>query len=179
MRRDNIPSGKQKKWTGKRCAVLCGAPVREFAPPCKASDTEAAEQFFEPLAHSYLTCKLSISKICFCLLCTCAGFGERTGQPPTEKEKAPLLWCRYLTLFGAYRECGILAGEQKALAISTKSAIKSNSTASAKQVRECGARVNCSDIISRSFCTSISALPQYLVRFATRYANPLRDTNFS
>ena len=27
---------------------FCAEPVREFAPPYKASDTEAAEQYFEP-----------------------------------------------------------------------------------------------------------------------------------
>ena len=33
-------------------------------------------------------------------------------------------------------------------------------------------------IISRSVCTYISALPQYLERFAARYANPLRVYEF-
>ena len=41
---------------------------------------------------------------------------------------------------------------------------------------QCGARVNNKGIISRSVLISwyISALPQYLERFAARYTNPLR-----
>ena len=45
-------------WAPRRVLVLiqvgikkqdCGPAVREFAPPCKASDTEATEQCFEPI----------------------------------------------------------------------------------------------------------------------------------
>ena len=35
------------------CAdVFCAEPVREFAPPYEASDTEAAEQCFEPYSEN-------------------------------------------------------------------------------------------------------------------------------
>ena len=48
------------------------------------------------------------------------------------------------------------------------------------EIWECGARVICVDIIPlfvRIQC-NISALPQYLARFAARYANPLRLLDF-
>ena len=79
-------------------------------------------------------------------------------------------------LDGAFRESGILAGEQMIRAISTVSVISRNDIASAKQVRECGARVIYYYIISLvvQVLRNISALPQYLERYATRYANPLR-----
>ena len=35
----------------KKKHLIRGAEVREFAPPYKASGTEAAEQCFEPIAH--------------------------------------------------------------------------------------------------------------------------------
>ena len=50
---------------------------------------------------------------------------------------------RYVTLFGAFRECGILPGEEMVRASSTTSVIRTNSIPSGKQVRECGARVLC------------------------------------
>ena len=79
-------------------------------------------------------------------------------------------------LDGAFRESGILAGEQMIRAISTVSVISRNDIASAKQVRECGARVIYYYIISLvvQVLRNISALRQYLERYATRYANPLR-----
>ena len=86
----------------------------------------------------------------------------------------------YDTFVGAYRECGILPGEEMVREISRTSVIISNSTPSGKQVRECGARVENNALISRSVQISryISALPQYLERFAARYTNPLRHNNF-
>ena len=61
-----------------------------------------------------------------------------------------------------------------------KTEIRCCIAASGKQVRECGARVNNEDLISRSAQSSwyISALPQYLERFAARYTNPLRVNDF-
>ena len=46
-------------------------------------------------------------------------------------------------------------------------------------VRECGARVKSENVFSRSVLISwyISALPQYLERYAARYTNPLCHTN--
>ena len=134
-----------------------------------------------------------------------------------KKEKHHFCGARcYDTFVGAYRECGILPGEESErktvdnyfsrsdvprceqneeglpcevmrhksgrgkFAISATSVIMSNSTPSGKQVRECGARVDNNALISRSVQTSryISALPQYLERFAARYTNPLRHNNF-
>ena len=94
-----------------------------------------------------------------------------------EKEKAPLFVVLSRVALGAYRECGILPGEEMVRAGSTASVISANNIPSGKQVRECGARVdNNKAIISRSVLISwyISALPQYLERFAPRYTNPLR-----
>ena len=73
---------------------------------------------------------------------------------------------------------GILPGEEMAHAISTKSVISTDSTPSGKQVRECGARVIYADKFSLvlGVLWNISALPQYLERYAARYANPLRHT---
>ena len=48
----------------------------------------------------------------------------------------------------------------------------------ANQVRECGAQVEYLQILALSVCSYISALPQYLERFAARYANPLRQYRF-
>ena len=79
-------------------------------------------------------------------------------------------------LDGAFRESGILAGEEMIQEISTTSVIRSNVIPSAKQVRECGARVIYAykiPLVLRVLW-NISALPQYLERFAARYANPLR-----
>ena len=86
------------------------------------------------------------------------------------KEKSPQKWCIGMLLFGAYRERGILAGEEMMHAISTASVNNTNNAPSAKQVRECGARVDSEDIISRSVLISwyISVLPQYLVVLCTR-----------
>ena len=117
---------------------LCGAPVREFAPPCKASDTEAAEQFFEPLFAQEMLFKTNKSIDMICLICVrewvrfCAEHQKRD-RPP--------LWSVYSIVFGAYRECGILPGEKMIRAVSTISAISTNNIPSGKQVRECGARI--------------------------------------
>ena len=82
-----------------------------------------------------------------------------------------------MLLFGAYRESGILPGEEMEQIISTTSVITSILYPERQtNVRECGARVACIKIIPlvlRILC-NFSALPQYLERLRPRYANPLR-----
>ena len=92
-----------------------------------------------------------------------------------KKEGHPELGGVVKLLLGAYRECGILPGEEMECAGSTTSVISRDYIPSGKQVRECGARVKGKVLISMSVLISwyISALPQYLDRFAARYANPL------
>ena len=47
-----IPSGNTLTRTRSNEVRFCAEPVREFAPPYKASDTEAAEQCFEPYSEN-------------------------------------------------------------------------------------------------------------------------------
>ena len=79
--------------------------------------------------------------------------------------------------FGAYRICGILPGEEMELPISITSVIISFYHPERQtNVRECGARVTHIvqvPLIVRILC-NFSALPQYLGRKRSRYANPLR-----
>ena len=96
--------------------------------------------------------------------------------------------------FGAYRECGILAGgraRQKQLIVVFAEAmshiasrtrrvyraeVMRHKSGRGEVVRSARTGMRCADclfnIISRSVCSFISALPQYLERYAARYANP-------
>ena len=77
------------------------------------------------------------------------------------------LFCLVHTAIG-----GILAGEEMIRANSTASVIRRDNIPSGKQVRECGAQVKSMQIISRSVCSYISALPQYLERDARGMRTP-------
>ena len=85
---------------------------------------------------------------------------------------------RGLSLSMSSRTVGTLFVDDTARA-EPKNAIRCPSAASGKQVRECGARVKSENVFSRSVLIPwyISALPQYLERYAARYVNPLRHTN--
>lgn len=90
-----------------------------------------------------------------------------------KKRKSTPCGVRFLSCYLVHTAIGgILAGEQMVRQISTVSVISRNDIASAKQVRECGARVGYIEIISRSVCSYISALPQYLERDARGMRTP-------
>ena len=111
------------------------------------------------------------------------------------------LWSVFSIVFGAYRECGILAGgraKRKQLIVVFAEAmshvasrtrrvyraeVMRHKSGRGEVVRQTSTGMRCADclfsIVSRSVYSFISALPQYLERYAARYANPLRDTNFS
>ena len=80
-----------------------------------------------------------------------------------------------MLLFGAYRGCGILPGEEMEQIIRTTSVITSILYPERQtNVRECGARVTCIKVIPlvlRILC-NFSALPQYLERLARGMRTP-------
>ena len=80
-----------------------------------------------------------------------------------------------MLLFGAYRESGILPGEEMEQIIRTTSVITSILYPERQtNVRECGARVTCIKVIPlvlRILC-NFSALPQYLERLARGMRTP-------
>ena len=63
-----------------------------------------------------------------------SGFDERTGHQ-RQKRKAPTRSAIEMILLGAYRECGILPGEEMAQAISRTSVTRTDNIPSGKQVR--------------------------------------------
>ena len=84
-----------------------------------------------------------------CLILRVRVGSRHTGRQTREKEKAPLF---VVLSHGAYRECGILPGEEMLLTVSTESVISRDCIPSAKQVREFAPPYEASDTEAAEQC---------------------------